>query len=366
MIRRPAAPAPSKPSTLLPNAALAAATVLVCFLLIEAGYRVFDPFPFFPPWEVNRERGRLTRYDPQLGWSGNPGVKETFVTENSRVRIENNSLGFRDVEHPPAPPSKPAIVFLGDSFTWGYEIETPAMLVNRLRPRLPGYEVFNLAHRGYGTDQSLLAFRGWRYGGPLRLVVLMFYENDLHDNDSRVRYNAQKPKFEIVGEELVLTNVPVPASDKWADKGPAAPPPLGDRLVALALSSHFLHDVCFRLSHVRRQRAGDPERHAERMPLTSRIVRQLRDEVAARGGQLLFVAIPAKRQFMEDPGFTPYQRKLRKLCGRLGIPYLDLAPAFEASVRRTYFRIGDHWNGHGNEVAARALLERLLRYTSEP
>jgi lysophospholipase L1-like esterase len=250
-------------------------------------------------------------------------------------------------------------VFLGDSFTWGYEIATEAMFVNRLRPRLAKYEVFNLAHRGFGTDQSLLAFRGWRYGGRLRLVVLMFCENDLHDNAADFRYGAYKPKAEIVGEELVLTNVPVPPTDKWADKGPLPAPPLGQRLLAVALSSHFLHDVDFRLNHVRRQRELDPERHTELIPLTSRIVRQLRDEVAARGGELLFVAIPSKRQFRHERGFTPYQRQMETLCGRLGVPYLDLAPALERSVLRTYFRIGDHWNAHGNKVVAQALLEHL-------
>ena len=103
----------------------------------------------------------------------------------------------------------------------------------------------------------------------------------------------------------------------------------------------------------------DPERHTEQIPLTSRIVRQLRDEVAARGGELLFVAIPSKRQFRHEAGFTPYQRQMETLCGRLGVPYLDLAPALEGSVLRTYFRIGDHWNGHGNKVVAQALLEHL-------
>lgn len=308
---------------------------------------------------MNRERGHLTRYDRQLGWSGTPGVKEVFITENSRVLMEHNSLGFRDVEHPAVPPFKEAIVFLGDSFTWGYEIETDAMFVNRLRPRLARYEVFNLAHRGYGTDQSLLTLRAWRYPGRLRLVVLMFCENDFADNDSDVRYNAHKPKFEIAGDELVLTNVPVPPSDKWTDKGPMPAPTLAERLLARVLSSHFLHDVYFRLNHVRRQRPPAPERHADRLPLTRRLLEQLRDEVGARGGELLLAAIPAKRQFRHEPDFTPYQGELETLCGGLGISYLDLAPAFDRSVLRTYFRIGDHWNGHGNQVAAQALLERL-------
>lgn len=342
------------------NLALALATFVACGLLIEAAYRLFDPFPYFPPSEVNRERGHLTRYDPELGWRGTPGAKEALITENSKVWVEHNSLGFRDVEHQTAPPLKDAVVFLGDSFTWGYEIETDAMFVNRIRRRLPGYEVFNLAHRGYGTDQSLLAFRAWRYPGRLRLVVLMFCENDFEDNASSIRYNAHKPFFELSGDQLLLANVPVPPTDKWRDKGPPPEPALEERLL-VALSSQFLHDVYFRLKHVRRERAPDYERKAELVPLTARIVRQLRDEVSARQGKLLFVAIPSKRQFRHEPGFAPYQQRIQEPCDRLGVPFLDLAPAFEHSFLRTYFRIGDHWNGHGNAIAAQALLEHLTK-----
>jgi GDSL-like Lipase/Acylhydrolase family len=344
---------------LLPNLALAAAAVVSCFLVIEAGYRLLDPFPFLPPWEVNRERGHLTRYDPELGWSGNPGVRETFVTENSRTFVENNSLGFRDVEHPQASPFRDAIVFLGDSFTWGFEISTDAMFVNRMRPSLRRYEVFNLAHRGYGTDQSLLTLRRWRWGGRLRLVILMFCENDFRDNASELRYNAYKPRAQVQGEALVWTNVPVPVTDKWTDKGTPVSPSLSQRLLATALSSHLLHDVYFRLLQERRLRAQDPERNAELMPLTSRLLEQLRDDVTARGGELLLVTIPSKRQFRNDPTFTPYQPSIEAACGRLGISYLDLAPGFEKAVLRTYFRIGDHWNEGGNQIAAREILEHL-------
>src|SRR5262249_10079302 len=160
------------------------------------------------------------------------------------------------------------------------------------------------------------------------------------------RYGAQKPKVEMVGDTLVITNVPVPPSDKWDQGGPPeAPGPL-DRLRALCLSSHFLHDVEFRLSRPRSRPAPDPERHADLLPLTARIVQELRDEVRARGGELLLVAIPAKRQLLREPGFTPYQLRIESVCTRLGVAYLDLAPALQASLRRTYYRIGEHWNEH--------------------
>ena len=116
-----------------------------------------------------------------LGWSGVPSGIAPFVTPNSKTLLKNNRFGFRDIEHT-EDSGKEAIVFLGDSFTGGYEVNFNEMFVNILRPKLPHYEIFNLSHRGHGTDQQLLTFKHWRYDGPIKLVVLMFSENDFRDN----------------------------------------------------------------------------------------------------------------------------------------------------------------------------------------
>ncbi len=133
-----------------------------------------------------------------------------FVTRNNRVWLAHNQLGFRDIEHDESSSEKPAIAFLGDSFTWGYEVEFEEMFVNRLRGRFPGYDVYNLAHRGYGTDQAYLAFKNWETERPVALVVLMFSENDVGDNSTDFNYAKPKPKFVVEQDELILTGVPVP------------------------------------------------------------------------------------------------------------------------------------------------------------
>jgi len=129
--------------------------------------------------------------------------------------VQHNRLGHRDIEPERRSAGKPAVVFLGDSFTWGYEVTLEEMFVNRLRGRISTLALFNLAHPGYGTDQSLLTFRHWRDERPLRLVVLMFGENDHLDNNNHIRYGRPKPKFEIVDHRLVLGNVPVPFSREF-------------------------------------------------------------------------------------------------------------------------------------------------------
>src|SRR5262249_27566101 len=160
---------------------------LFCFLVMELGYRVLDPFPFFRLDEINNTWGAahpLAMYDSELGWKGVPKARAEYATLNGRVSIALNAYGFRDLEHEDQKADHPPIVFLGDSFTWGYEVEFDDMFVTKLRNSLPAYEIFNLAYEGYGTDQELLTFKRWHHNGPLELVALMFCENDVEDNNS--------------------------------------------------------------------------------------------------------------------------------------------------------------------------------------
>jgi len=329
------------------------------------GYRILDPFPFFSDSEKNlTEHGNLSMYDAELGWKGVPGGKTEFVTGNNRVALANNGDGFRDIEHNGSGDRKPAVVFLGDSYTWGFEVGFDDMFVNRLRDRLPRYEVFNLAHRGYGTDQELLGFKRWHDGRPLALVILMFYKNDIDDNNYGFRNHKPKPHYTIVGNELVLTGVPVPQAEEWANSRPVErmPDSWRARLKNTVLSSHFFHDIYFRynLFRTRGNVIREPEKEKD-LTLTSRILAELKKEVESRGAKLVVFFIPTKAEILQLDDSAPYQIALADVCQKDGIEYLDLAPAFKASWLRTYYRSGGHWNAHGNQVAADAIYAYLTR-----
>ena len=93
--------------------------LITCFIIIEAYYRIFDPFPYYDEHIINQtELGNLLKHHPVYGWTGVPSGKAPLVTVNNSVWIESNSQGYRDIEHDGVN-AKPAIVFLGDSFTYG-------------------------------------------------------------------------------------------------------------------------------------------------------------------------------------------------------------------------------------------------------
>lgn len=352
---------------------LLTATLLVLFLFLEVAFRLVNPHPYHSPAEISTTRHwKVTEYDSLLGWKGVPDCTEWFTTENGRTLIEHNQLGFRDLRHVDESPEAEAIVFLGDSYAWGYEVSFDQMFVNLLREPLASFNVYNLSHRGYGTDQSLLTFEQWNHPGPIRLVILVFYDNDITDNNGTVAYDKPKPKFEVAGDSLVLTNVPVPRLERLYPREMSEPPPptIGSRVRDLALRSHFLHDLSWRvpaslrtakarLKAASNSRAGasltDGEESRD-FTLTARLVRELRDRARARGGELAVVALP-----LAKAGRATYQPEMAALCDDLGIDYVDLAPALERSIPpRVYYRQGTHLTPYGHKLVADAIRSYLV------
>jgi lysophospholipase L1-like esterase len=124
------------------------------------------------------------RYDPELGWGAVPGTAGIYRGSRT-IHIRTNSLGFRDIE--PEPTTKPTVLFVGDSFVWGYDVEASERFTDLLRAELPGARIVNSGISGYGTDQEYLLLRRiWDRFEP-RVVVLMFCtDNDRDDNSTNV------------------------------------------------------------------------------------------------------------------------------------------------------------------------------------
>ncbi len=333
------------------------ASILVALALAELGCRVLAPSPYIELFEINSTaHGNLTRYDEELGWSGVPKGSVRLVTRNARVSLRHNAHGDRDIDH--EPDDRPAIVLLGDSHTWGYEVEFHEMFANLLRDRLPDHSIHNLAHRGWGTDQSLLALRRWRHETELALCLLFFSDNDVPDNNSALRNNKAKPWFEVEEGRLVLHGVPPPRVDDWS-----RPPVIGrapqrgpiDKAKVLLLRSHLVHRLWVRghpppeLSSL--EAIGD----THDLSRTEGILAELSEEVRIRGGELRVCFIPSRGQRQGTETAEPYQNRVGGLCVKLGIAHLDLGPALEPSWLPVFQHYGNHLNPRGHRIVADAV-----------
>jgi len=155
-------------------------------------------------------------YDSLLGWNNPSGA--VMKDEWGGMDVIINSMGFRDREYAEQKPDGVfRILVLGDSFTWGLgvsqeEIYTEVLesMLNQTLEGSPRVEVINAGISGFGTDQEYLLLQRWAKRLAPDLVVLFFYENDIHNNISSFQYHAPKPIFYARNDRLVLHNVPVP------------------------------------------------------------------------------------------------------------------------------------------------------------
>ena len=92
------------------------------------------------------ERSLAYRYDEQLGWF--PKVNDSLTyTGTRRIHISHNEMGFRDKPHAEHK-TRPRLIFVGDSFVWGYDVEVEERFTDLLQARVASIEVLNLGVSG--------------------------------------------------------------------------------------------------------------------------------------------------------------------------------------------------------------------------
>jgi hypothetical protein len=159
------------------------------------------------------ERNLLYKHDEELGWFPQKGISRKFSGANT-IQINHNSHGFRENEFPLVKYKK-HLVFIGDSFAYGYDSEFDDRFSNLLSERLPNFKVFNLGVSGFSTDQEFLLLKKYADLVKPDIVYLLYHHNDWHGNSVNHLYNGYyKPYF--VHDPLVntiqLMGVPVPKS----------------------------------------------------------------------------------------------------------------------------------------------------------
>lgn len=157
----------------------------------------------------NDQQDPLYRYDQELGWFTAGGKECYFSGLNRKIFVKNNSLGFRDHEY--GKKEKRRILFLGDSYVWGYDAEQGERFTEKLQRRLPNYEILNFGVNGYGTTQEYLLLKKYFNSFKPEIVFLIFSPSGFDNNSSYFGFDGYfKPYFVLKKNKLVLKGVPVP------------------------------------------------------------------------------------------------------------------------------------------------------------
>ncbi len=266
------------------------------------------------------------RYDPDLGWAPVPNARAEF-TGSRTVSVQNNSIGLRDIEHDRG--GRPRILFIGDSFTWGFDVEAKDRFTEILRTRLPQADIVNAGVPGYGTDQEyLLLAKIWDQVRPDVVVLMYCSDNDRDDNSTNMRYDGYyKPYVEKTPDgRWVFRGQPVPKSrrvyfvDNWLVR---------NVWLARVAVSAWVQVVVPRIY------VPDPTEH---------LIATMRDFVAARGAKF-FVGVQSREH---DPRITPF---------------LDAQDIPNASFdgADSFDDFGFHWTPKGQVFVAEGLLRLFDR-----
>jgi lysophospholipase L1-like esterase len=225
----------------------------------------------------------------------------------------------------PAAARKPTVLFLGDSFVWGYDVEAEERFTELLRRGLPDARIVNAGVPGYGTDQEYLMLeRIWDAVRP-DVVVLMFCTgNDRADNSANVRNGGYyKPYLARTGDGAWhFAGQPVPRSRHVYFRDNAL---VRHLWLARAAVTGFVQ-----IAHPEID-VADP---------TERLVDMMREMVEARGAKFLV-------------GLQYHEARLEEFLRTRGIA----STAFDGAP--TYPSDGFHWTPEGHAVVTQRLKHLL-------
>ncbi len=149
---------------------------------------------------------------PQLGYAPRPNFCSRDNHWGTAVSIDAD--GLRRNGDGPAPPGATFVAAVGDSFTFGDQVDDDASWPAQLE-QLIGRPVKNGGVFGYSLTQAVLRGEWLLARFPVSTLVVSFIPDDLARCEYRKRYTPV-PWFDLRGDELVLQPLP-PAGSETAD-----------------------------------------------------------------------------------------------------------------------------------------------------
>lgn len=295
-------------------------------------------FPSFDP------SGRFD-FDYPVGplMLGHPGARSRQVknTGDFDVSVHVNARGLRDSKD--VAQARPEdLVFVGDSFTWGWGVEEKERFSNRVEAET-GIRAFNVSTptdiAGY---QALLAYAQSLGAKVGRVVLAICMENDLRLYSAEEQPDTDEPAY--------------PDIKDWLEHHSAA-------FLLAATVVHrtpWLTDLAVRAGLVIRNFDG-----MSRNEYSPEVVESSADAVLeiARQHRTLVVIIPSRGLWI-GPNKTVEDRVHRLFVSALvrrGIDVLDLRPLFEAGGQPLGYHFANdaHWTPRGHALAAAAIEKRI-------
>lgn len=247
----------------------------------------------------------IAKYDPKLGWRYILGI--TFQQKPQKnypaYSVNINQEGFRTLHlFDMTDRSKPVIMFIGDSITFGHGIEFQDTFVYKIKTLFGDkIEVINMGVQGFGTDQAFLYLKEKiDVYKPIMVVYLYAWDqpnrNINYDRTQLLPCNkfvGTKPLFSLTNGTLYLKHKPKEVSKYH-------------KIKILTLIDTILKKIP--------EKANSDYKY----DLTSQLIKEMRDFVENKGIPLIILNYPADEN--ED---------VRQVLTEKKEYYLDLKPFYD-------------------------------------
>lgn len=318
---------------LLKHLILSAVSVIIFFLILETGFRLWGP---------RENESLLPVYiepDPNLVWRLSPRSKSAYAT---------NELGLRD--DPLRKDADITILLLGDSVSWGDGVlDRKKLFASLLEARLSEgtpdrtIEVINSGVPGYSTFQELAYLKGKGLKLKPDLVLLQFCLNDVFERYHTVASYGGSSFFKGVDTR-----------SSWRGL-----------FGTLVRASRFFSWYMSKIKKRARTLEAYEVQELTKVPLSpemeaawkqvflelEEIYRVLQEENIP----LYLYISPYEFQLHNPERFSAPQRKLSEYAQSLGIPVLDALPEFSRSLEEKLFWDANHYSESGHRRAAEIL-----------
>lgn len=297
------------------------------------------------------KRGYPATPDSRLGYVPLPDFAGGDNHWGTHVSIDAD--GFRRNGVGPGPAGERCVVAVGDSFTFGDQVDDDATWPAQLEARL-GKPVKNGGVFGYSFVQTVLRGEDLIARFPVDALVVSLIPDDLPRSEYSKRYTPV-PWFDLVDGGIVLRNCPVQDTSDPREREQRG-------LKNLLGHSALLDAVCFLVS---RQWWVEDEKQVpipHLQGLGDEVGRQLVQRIAAacrqRGVRLLLV--------LQGERHSDDARALLQHAEAHGVQVLDLVSAFldaekaDGSLRARWF--AGHMTREGNGWVA----EQVARVLAQP
>ena len=311
-------------------------------------------------------------YDKYLGWKLAPNWNGRHKHYDFDVSYSTNSYGFRNDFNTKKGEAGRSYAFVGDSFTFSFGVNDNENFIQLLNSQENQDNVYyNFGVPGYSTDQEYLLIREKvLHFSPDVVLLVVYLGNDLFDNELPypLQANSAKPYFELMSDELILRNTPVPMEPKPAEKykKDLTRVVMGDDFKANGLITRIVKriELLRLLKHNLLKppdsSAGFEKRFEHTIHLFTAIVEQIRNACVQNEVKLSLILMPG-RSFVEQPysvsaQFQNYLRKrIVENSKNMKVAVIDLATHLREryQIRRSgklYYPNEGHLSAEGHRI----------------